>query len=74
MQSNGETIIYLILRCELFVCFGGWGGVGNEENYCKLERGDKNKPSIYHINRDCGTMLLLDWTDNVFITYIRAEI
>jgi hypothetical protein len=68
MQSNGEVIIYLILRCELFC-----GGVGNGENYCKLEIGDKNKRSLWKINRDCGTLLLLDWTDNVFITYIWAE-
>ena len=72
MQSNGE-IIYLILRCELF-CVCVCGGGGNEENYWKLERGDENKRSLCHINRDCGTMLLLDWADNVFITYILAEI
>ena len=49
-------------------------GGGNEENYCKLEIGDKNKRSPWNINRDCGTMLLLDWNGNVFISYIRAEI
>jgi hypothetical protein len=50
------------------------GRGGNEGNYCKLEIGDKNKRSLWNINRDCGTLLLLDWTDNVFITYIWAEI
>jgi hypothetical protein len=57
------------VRGELFCV-----GVGNEENYCKLGIGDKNWRSLWNINRDCGTMLLLDWADNVFITYIWAEI
>jgi len=40
---------------------GEGGGVGNEENYCKLERGNKkNKRGLCNINRDCGKMLLLD--------------